>query len=281
MPSASDRRLGFPLSRLRVLERDIVAALEVVAEEVSQYTIVRSDEENARRTWTITLATLGAEAVESALSLADSGNLRMVFLLVRSLYEYANKITYYKNNVKEAFTDARQGWTFRERMMEVALSDFVPAVEPLSQETRIKLTGISRIVDAIADRAKAKGNHHGERFKRHYHEGFYAYASAIAHGGPGAINDIVGFEPGEGEHRTQVWYKRRPDKLKVIAHSQIAFQGWLLLFTLTDFSPVAHKVDVAGLLERWKAFDEPLLAFKNAHIAEVGFEQAVLDCLGT
>jgi hypothetical protein len=227
------------------------------------------------------LATLGAEATESALLLADSGHLRMVITLVRSLYEYSNKITYYANHIDEARLDAQQGWTFRERMIEVGLSDFTPNVEPLSRETKVKHTNISQIVNAIAERAMSADSDTGQRYKRHYHDGFYAYASAISHGSQGAINEIVRFEPHDSECPEQVWLMKRPDELKVIAHAQIAFQSWQLLFTLTRFSPIAHNVDVEGLLDRWKTFDAPLLAFKNAHIAAVGYEQATLDCLGT
>jgi hypothetical protein len=166
-------------------------------------------------------------------------------------------------------------------MIEVALSDFTPSVEPLSKATQVKHANISQIVNAIAERATSAESDTGQRFKRHYHDGFYAHASAISHGGQGAINEIVRLEPHDNERPKQVWIMKRPDELKVIAHAQIAFQSWQLLFTLTRFSPIVHNIDVDGLLDRWKTFDAPLLAFKNAHIAAVGYEQAALDFLGT
>jgi hypothetical protein len=280
MASASDRRLGFPLTRLRELEREVIAALNTVAEEASYAASEPTSEANVRRSWTLLHATLGAEAAESARLLADNEHLRMVIVLVRSLYEYSNKISYYANHLPEALSDAKDGWKFRERMMEVALSDFVPTIEPLSKETKIKHANIAQIVDSITSRANSVDDS-GQRFKRHYHEGFYAYASAIAHGSSGAINEIVRFEPPDAEVRHQIWQRRRREELKVIAHAQITFQAWLLLFTLTKFSPTRHSIDVDRLLDRWKTFDQPLLDFKNANMREVGPEQAFLDALGT
>jgi len=203
------------LGKLRAFERDVLRALESVASDVAQFLSPRTEDENVRRTWTVTFATLGAEASDAAARLADAGNLRMVMLLVRSLYEYTNKATYYANRLGEAREDARKGWKFRERMLEVALSDFLPTVEPLSAETKVKTTPVSNVVDAVAAPATGKGTDAG------------------------------------------------------------------LLYTLVRLSPTAHDADVDALLNRWKAFDAPLLAFKNRYIAEAGFEQAALDCLGT
>lgn len=281
MAKTADSRFGFPLGKIRAFERDVQAALETVALEASRYTDPLSETENVRRTWTSTLATLGAEATDAAIALVDRGDLRMVMLLVRSLYEYSNKATYYSNHIDEARLDARAAWAFRVRMIEVAISDFSPTVEPLDRENKVKVTPISNIVNAITERVAASGTDAGDRFRRHYHDGFYAYSSAIAHGGPGAINDVFRFESAIGEEQRQVWLRRRPESLKVIGHAQVAFQSWLLLFALTALSPVNHAIDVDKLLERWSTFDAPLLAFKQRHIDEVGFEQAALDSFGT
>jgi len=232
--------------------------------------------------WAIVLGTLAYDLALSASHSVGKGHIRITTLVNRSLYEYANRLRFYKTHPDKAVLYSQQGWKFYMRMGEVIGSDFVDELPELDPENRIDHQSIGGMLKDYAVKAGIDERVAG-RYRRHFHDGFYAAASALAHGSQGAIIDVfrmVKLMP--GSQQLSEWMRFRNPNLMPAATFTMVLMLLLILAEVEDFGLLPDReCRSPELMRQFAFFSQPLLDFKEKHAKRVGYEQMALDTLGT
>jgi hypothetical protein len=273
----------FPTEDLGVLFEQTISYLSELLGAIINTPQPEVLEEKALWVWALTLGTLANDLAESAKRSIEFGDLRAALLISRALYEYVNRLRYYKLHRAKAVKHSQEGWKFYERMHEVFVSDYLDDLPPLKKENKIDLQSITgmlteyfKVADGIVPETAA-------RFRHHFHDGFYAVASAVAHGSQGSISEVFRIVEAYGAAGQKVeWRKRRDPRLKPVALFNVSLLLILLVVEIEQLNLTGDRPQVAGeFLDRLRAFHEPLLTLKNQHAEVVGMFQMAIDTMGT
>lgn len=270
----------FPYGALREFTLSVIDEFYAIVGALERQGLPKPLTTRALWTWSKVLGTLACDLATSGIRSIDAGDLRVATLINRSLYEYVNRLRYFGAHTDDAIKCCQEGVKFYDRMHEVVYSDYIEDVPPLDPANKMDMKSITGMLTEYLKRATIDGES-AARYRRHFHDGFYAAASALAHGSQGAIMDA--YQVVEmGEKQKLIWMKRHDENLRPPAMCTMVLMLILMIAAIEDFNIVAVRPKKwRELVKQYRVFAQELLQFKERHAEQVGHFQMCVDTFGT